>query len=71
MARLAGMGGQAKEAGQFLINGRHEPRVACRGRRERVMDTLRDGSEVEVVAPEALRAEVTETWRRAMAQYGA
>jgi predicted DNA-binding transcriptional regulator YafY len=60
-----------EQTGQYLTDGRYELRIPYRDPRELIMDILRHGAEVEVVAPEALRAEVTETLRRAMAQYGA
>jgi len=71
MGRLAGMGGRPEQAGQVLTGSAHDPHIRCRGPVELVMDILRHGAEVEVVGPEALRAEVTETLRRALAQYGA
>jgi predicted DNA-binding transcriptional regulator YafY len=60
-----------EQTGQYLTDGRYELSVPYRDPRELVMDILRHGAEVEVVAPEALRAEVTETLRRTLAQYGA
>ena len=58
------------QTGQFLTDGRYELRIPCRDSRELVMDILRHGPEVEVVAPEELRAEVVATLRRALGQYG-
>jgi len=60
-----------EQTGQYLTDGRYELRIPYRDPRELIIDILRHGAEVEVVAPEALRAEVTETLRRALAQYGA
>jgi predicted DNA-binding transcriptional regulator YafY len=60
-----------EQNGQYLTDGRYELSIPYRDPRELVMDILRHGAEVEVVAPKALRAEVTESLRRALAQYGA
>lgn len=60
-----------EQSGQFLTDGRYELRIPYRDAEELVMDILRHGPEVEVVAPEGLRAEVAEALRRALAQYGA
>jgi len=58
MGRLAGMGGHSEQAGKFLTDGRYELRIPYRDSRELVIDILRHGAEVEVVAPESLRDEV-------------
>ncbi len=58
-----------EQIGQFLTDGRYELSIPYRDSRELVMDILRHGAEVEVVGPEALRAEVTEALRRAVALY--
>jgi proteasome accessory factor C len=58
-----------EQAGQFLTDGRYELRIPYRESRELVMDILRHGAEVEVVAPEGLRAELAETLRRTLARY--
>jgi predicted DNA-binding transcriptional regulator YafY len=49
------------QVGQFLMDGRYELRFPYRDSRELVMDILRHGPDVEVVAPEALRVDVTRT----------
>jgi len=59
-----------EQAGQYLTDGRYELRIPYRDSRELVMDILRHGAEVEVVAPEALRTEVAGALRRALEQYG-
>jgi proteasome accessory factor C len=60
-----------RQIGQFLTDGRYELRIPYRDARELVMDVLRHGAEVEVVAPEGLRQAVTGELARALAQYGA
>ena len=57
------------QVGQFLTDGRYELRIPYRDPRELVMDILRHGPDVAVVAPDALRDEVTERLRRALQQY--
>ena len=59
-----------EQAGQYLTDGCYELRIPYRDSRELVMDILRHGAEVEVVAPEALRTEVAGALRRALVQYG-
>ena len=59
-----------EQGGQYLTDGRYELSIPYRDPRELIMDILRHGPEVEVVAPEALREQVTESLRRALAQYG-
>ncbi len=58
-----------QQAGQFLTDGRYELRFPYRDPRELVMDILRHGREVEVVGPEALRAEVRSALKAALGQY--
>ena len=58
-----------RQAGQFLTDGRYELRVPYRDPRELVMDILRHGPEVEVVAPEALRQAVATQLRAALEKY--
>jgi predicted DNA-binding transcriptional regulator YafY len=57
------------QAGQYQTDGRYELRVPYRDDRELVMDILRHGAGVEVVAPPELRAEVEHHLRAALAQY--
>lgn len=59
-----------QQVGQFLTDGSYELRIPYRDERELVMDILRHGADVEVVAPEALRAEVVAGLRRTLARYG-
>jgi proteasome accessory factor C len=58
-----------EQTGQFATDGRYELRIPYRDSRELVMDVLRHGAEVEVVAPEALRAEVCKVLASALARY--
>ncbi len=58
------------QEGQYLTDGRYELRIPYRDERELAMDVLRHGAEVEVVAPESLRASVRRQLERALAQYG-
>lgn len=59
-----------KQVGQFLTDGRYELRIPYRDDRELLMDILRHGPHVEVVAPEALRDTVVDQLESARAQYG-
>lgn len=59
-----------QQVGQFLTDGSYELRIPYRDERELVMDILRHGADVEVVAPEALRAEVVAGLRRTLGRYG-
>lgn len=58
-----------QQVGQFLTDGRYELRIPYRDPRELVMDILKYGPDVEVVAPEALREEVVTRLRTALEQY--
>ena len=58
-----------EQRGQFLIDGRFELRIPYRDHRELVGDILRHGPDVEVMAPDSLRAEVTERLRHALQAY--
>jgi proteasome accessory factor C len=57
------------QTGQFLTDGRYELRIPYRDSRELVMDVLRHGAEVEVMSPEALRAEVRGALTNALGKY--
>jgi len=59
-----------QQAGQFLTDGRYELRIPYRDPQELVMDILRHGADVEVVAPETLRTEVRRRLEKALGQYG-
>lgn len=59
-----------KQVGQFLTDGRYELRVPYRDHRELVMDILRHGPDVEVVAPDSLRLVVVQQLRAALESYG-
>lgn len=58
-----------EQAGQFLTDGRYELRIPYRDDRELVMDILKHGSNVEVVAPDTLRDAVAGSLRNALSQY--
>ncbi len=60
-----------QQAGRFLTDGRYELRIPYRDDQELVMDILKHGREVEVVAPDSLRDGVAEQLRLALAQYQA
>jgi proteasome accessory factor C len=53
----------------WLSDGRYELRIPYREPRELVMDIMRQGKNVEVIAPDELRAQVREELQRALAQY--
>ncbi|HKE95645.1 MAG TPA: YafY family protein [Povalibacter sp.] len=53
----------------WLPDGRYELRIPYRESRELVMDILRHGGNVEVVAPEELREQVRSELRRAASRY--
>jgi len=57
------------QEGRFLDDGRYELRVPYANALELVMDILKYGPEVEVVAPEGLRLEVAERLAAAAARY--
>lgn len=58
-----------RQVGQFRTDGRYELHLPYRDARELVMDILRHGGEVEVIAPDALRAAVTGALRQALRRY--
>jgi predicted DNA-binding transcriptional regulator YafY len=58
-----------RQVGQWLTDGRYELRVPYGDPRELVMDILRHGEHVEVVAPEELRREVVGRLRAALGAY--
>jgi predicted DNA-binding transcriptional regulator YafY len=59
------------QVGQYLTDGRYELRIPYRDERELVMDILRHGPEVEVLAPPALREAVVTGLRAALGRYAA
>lgn len=59
-----------QQAGQYLTDGRYELKIPYRDPRELVMDILRHGADVEVIAPAALRDAVSSSLKTALAQYG-
>lgn len=58
-----------KQSGELLPDGRYELRFPYGDARELVMDILRHGPEVEVIAPDTLRAEVKQLLQAALARY--
>lgn len=58
-----------QQAGRFLEDGRYELRVPYSDPRELVMDILKHGPDVEVMAPSELRAAVADRLRAASGQY--
>ncbi len=59
------------QRGRFLADGRYELRLPYADTRELVMDILKYGPDVEVVAPAGLRREVAARLAAAARQYGA
>lgn len=58
-----------QQGGMWLPDGRYELRIPYRDSRELVMDILRHGPEVEVVAPVSLRDQIIDGLRCTLAQY--
>lgn len=58
-----------EQVGSFRIDGRYELRIPYRDDRELVMDILRHGAHVEVIAPVALRQSVIEQLQTTLACY--
>jgi predicted DNA-binding transcriptional regulator YafY len=58
-----------EQVGQYLTDGTYELRIPYRDDRELVMDVLRHGAEVEVVAPAALQGAVVAAMRLALERY--
>lgn len=58
-----------QQQAEWLPDGRYELRIPYREPRELVMDIMRQGANVEVVAPEELRRQVQQELQRAAAQY--
>ena len=58
-----------QQVGQFLTDGRYQLRLPFRDARELIMDVLRHGPDVEVVAPESLRDAVVAKLREALDRY--
>ena len=59
----------ANQKGEATADGRYLLRVPFSQERELVMDILRHGAEVEVLAPESLRETVRESLNEALARY--
>jgi predicted DNA-binding transcriptional regulator YafY len=60
----------AEQEGRWLDDGRYELRVPYAEETELVMDILRQGEQVEVVEPAALKRAVRQRLAAALAQYG-
>lgn len=58
-----------RQTGQFLTDGRYELRVPYRDPRELVMEILRHGPDVEVIAPASLREQVAGALAAALGRY--
>ena len=58
-----------EQQSEHLPDGRYELRIPYREDAELVMDVLRHGEHVEVIAPDALRAKVAESLRLALGRY--
>lgn len=58
-----------RQEGRFLPDGTYELRLPYGDPRELLMDILRNGAEVEVAAPDALREAVAGELRRAADRY--
>lgn len=58
-----------QQQGEWLEEGRYRLTVPYRNPTELIMDILRHGPEVEVMAPESLRSQVTGRLNQALAQY--
>ena len=59
-----------EQRGRWLLGGTYELSLPYRDSRELVMDVMRHGANVEVVAPDTLRAEVGRQLERAAGAYG-
>jgi predicted DNA-binding transcriptional regulator YafY len=59
-----------RQSGRHLADGRYELRIPYRDSRELIMDVLRHGPEVEIIAPESLRRDVVDQLRRMTQVYG-
>lgn len=58
-----------QQVGRFDIDGSYELEIPYHESRELVMDILRYGADVEVIAPQTLRAEVKKALEGALARY--
>jgi predicted DNA-binding transcriptional regulator YafY len=57
------------QQGQFLLDGRYELRIPYANETELVMDILKHGAAVEVIAPEALRQTILQNLQQAQENY--
>jgi proteasome accessory factor C len=58
-----------EQSGQFLTDGRYELRIPYREDKELIMDILRHGTDVEVVAPATLREKIAAQIKATMRIY--
>lgn len=58
-----------EQTGQYLTDGRYELRIPYRDDRELVMDILRHGADVEVMAPRELRRRLIKSLETALQRY--
>jgi len=58
-----------RQEGRFLEDGGYELRIPYGDSRELIGDIMRNGAEVEVIEPEALRAEVVAALEQALSRY--
>ncbi|MGH8770167.1 MAG: WYL domain-containing protein, partial [Burkholderiales bacterium] len=59
----------ARQSGQFLVDGRYELTIPYRDDRELLMDILKYGPDVEVIAPRKLKLAVQSRLREALRVY--
>ena len=59
----------SRQVGQYLTDGRYELRIPYRDERELVMDIMRHGADVEIVAPGTLRDGVKARLTQALSTY--
>jgi proteasome accessory factor C len=58
-----------QQSGQFQTDGSYELKVPYRDSRELVMDILKHGPDVEIIAPETLRTDVKKALESALSRY--
>ncbi len=58
-----------RQQGQFLLDGSYELRIPYANETELVMDILKHGAAVEVIAPEALRQTILQNLQQAQENY--
>ncbi len=58
-----------QQQGRILKDGSNELRIPCSDPREVALDVLKQGAEVEVLAPQTLREDVASQLQRGAEQY--